>query len=362
MNKNFGEWYRGAALEPENERLKNRWKGVQNFIEVTTPNDIINLVKLFFNIPAEKKFLIAFIDSFTEEDAAFPRKCMQELSVLSGAALNQIVESQNDMSIFAELLVYCAAIGSRRPAVQDIYDEIISALINQSANIREKERTLAVSSELLEIPDSSNIIEQLDNEQGSWTEDKSNTFLKYISDLNNFLIKVSERLNGSNEFAEIYFEDSQILWWLIGGWSRDLEKPYKNFSKKEVALIIGKELADLVSVLPGPYSADGVIGKQLDNCKKGVPSSLSLEEVVNNTIIDWKIQYAKEDVNKLFCSLIPISTALKLSAGFKEWQAMFNEYTLLDLDKVKLSAQESSVKMYMECLAVKCYKLLLNEE
>lgn len=55
-------------------------------------------------------------------------------------------------------------------------------------------------------------------------------------------------------------EDSDILSWITGSWSKELEKPLtKGILPKDIALLLAKELADFVQVIPGPYAFEAFL-------------------------------------------------------------------------------------------------------
>ncbi len=88
---------------------------------------------------------------------------------------------------------------------------------------------------------------------------------------NSIVSSVSFLVQNQNEMLkamEIYREDSNILSWICGEWSNELDAQLtKKTTRKSVALILAKELADLVTVLPGPYAEKSFLKKMLDLCK-----------------------------------------------------------------------------------------------
>ena len=64
-------------------------------------------------------------------------------------------------------------------------------------------------------------------------------------------------------------EESDILWWLFGEYSRDLEQHISELSLSASCIIVGKELADLILVFPGPIPAKTDIFLQMNTSSNG---------------------------------------------------------------------------------------------
>lgn len=85
MHKNFGEWYRLVALEPDGTKLAKRWAGVKAWATALRRSDesVLETVRLFGGIPA-KTSREPFLEVFRKQDPAFPQRNDLEL----GAALS----------------------------------------------------------------------------------------------------------------------------------------------------------------------------------------------------------------------------------------------------------------------------------
>ncbi|WP_366924196.1 hypothetical protein MFMK1_001154 [Metallumcola ferriviriculae] len=101
MNLNFSEWYRSVKLEPNDTILKNRWSGIENYTEnLTDYTNVLELVRLFYNLPVSENFRDEFCNVFIETDSAFSKNNSFELSVLAGASLVNIIEEGGGLKIF----------------------------------------------------------------------------------------------------------------------------------------------------------------------------------------------------------------------------------------------------------------------
>jgi hypothetical protein len=64
-------------------------------------------------------------------------------------------------------------------------------------------------------------------------------------------------------------EESNILWWVFGGISRDELRPIAQLRASEAAVLAGAELADLVEGLPGPLAARAFLHQVISSAMVG---------------------------------------------------------------------------------------------
>lgn len=181
----------------------------------------------------------------------------------------------------------------------------------------------------------------------------ASSFSTYFVDLANLLEEIKKNINTS---TKVYREDSQILWWMTGEWSRDLNKPFKQLRHQEAAIVAGKELADLIEVLPGPNAAKTVLHKLLsvllvENQKDG-----TLSTIINMLSKDWKQHvlecYPGDQTKEITPILTAISNSLAVE-GASEWKPAFKKLTDFEPESIKMPLLELSYQMYLECLLVK---------
>ena len=152
--------------------------------------------------------------------------------------------------------------------------------------------------------------------------------------------ELSNQLNSINKITlqheSIIYEDLQLLWWLMTECSDDKETRYLNIEPHFAAILAGKDLAQRVSVFPGPYSAKALLRKVLEFSEKEPESSLE----------NYMDLLGKNDIE----IHTPILFALKkkMENGEKCWRQAFNkEYCL---KKENFSTVEVAYEMYVECL------------
>ena len=175
---------------------------------------------------------------------------------------------------------------------------------------------------------------------------------------------MSTLVNNQSEMKkaiEVYHEDSNILAWLFGNWSNDLDIALtKQIEQKDVALILAKELADLVVVLPGPYPIKSFLNKMLDLCKSET-NTYSLVEIVD--AVDNEMKHVI--VGKYNCiSETPESTPILFSIKnaievnkTEVWQHVVSKRIGFDINSIQNSALDWAFLMYFECMLIKKHEM-----
>lgn len=357
MNKNFNEWYIDVSIQPKEGQLEKRAAGVERFAKDITVETVINLTKLFFNFPVGDDFKETFADNFIVDDASFSKRYTKELAVLAGATLVEIAETNGSFDNFVELLSIATSFGGRTPIAFSILETIKELFGVDSLALRETSNEYDVD---IKIPATKSLEEVLPS---GWNEEWQKQMAKYIQGITQTLNSIGKELYDFKRSQKIYREDSQILWWLTSGWSKDLGCSFKTIDMQNACLVIGKETASLVSVFPGPYAINAVINKMIENCK-GKKNLLDFTDVIQTTDMNWKAEYIKAYNNPRLYDLLPISSALlraENTSAKEEWLPKYICETNICTDKMKDTPYVYALQMYLEVLTLKCCTYLENK-
>lgn len=145
MHKNFGEWYRLVALEPDGERLQKRWAGVNAWVTELRADaeNVLETVRIFQGLPS-KTSKDAFLAVFQEQDPAFPRRNDLELQVLAGASLVACVKSVGadgeglHTAIIVGAALEASSLRATEPRLNEISQEVFGGL--QAIAVKQRER------------------------------------------------------------------------------------------------------------------------------------------------------------------------------------------------------------------------------
>lgn len=348
MRKSFGEMYRYVCLEPQGDLLKNRMEGMQDFCKTKGIN-IIELSKMFFRLPVEESFKASFIGFYAAKDLAFPSNNDRELALLAGLTLIELLEKEK-YEIIIVLTVMCLTIFHQELIIPELPEIILERFSEITATFREidvdKNKTINIG-----------IIEfRNEFESSGWDANTTKSFSELLLKLSNKITMLQNNQNNLIDVVKIYREDSNILAWLIGEWSNDLIKPLNNnIRQNKIALILGKELADLVDIIPGPYSAKAYLGRMLKLCKNEI-SEVSLMEMVDLIDEGWKNnllnKYKLIGKGENTPILLAISKSLEVSEA-QIWKHTYKKSIGIEVENVKSDTLTWAYQIYLECLLIK---------
>lgn len=354
MDRNFGEWYRLVDVESSNSILEDRWKGVEAFSEDIECEDVLELARLLHGIkPRDDGFEDNFRDTFQEIDKTFRMKDNHmELSVLAGASLACIFkERSNRTAILAAYASVCPVFQGKRKsaAVPDITVEARKRLRKWAAD----NRTNLVQ----ETPSIGNLTPL---STALATKDP----VQISPVLGEFVVSLDATVTSIQKRLSFFREDSNILWWLMGEYSRDLDSPIREIGLPAASLVVGKELADLVLELPGPYAAEAVLHKMINYATSGAEEDTKLSETVNCTSREWRTSWLEDLPTNSAFDLCPVLFAVDASLKVKqntEWYPQFSTAFGVEAT-LKASPLDIATQAYDESLFFRVAANLMDTE
>ena len=331
MHKNFGEWYRQVSIPCTDESLKKRWAGVESWV-TTSRGDVAALletVRIFRGLP-EKTSREAFLEAFRTQDATFAqRDNAHEQQVLAGAALVHCVgtrkKTDDDGSLRAAVLAATAleASGLRAVDVNKTLDEQEGEVRSDLHTIAQEQRRRRPFETTLLSSEEENAFKQIiatnvsdHNQLRASFEKAFQTLLRAVNRSGSALATAAHGLRCADE-------ETNILWWLAGGSSNDLDKPWSAL-KDAAPLIAAWELADLTDVALGPQDAAALLERALPEAKGNKNKEQALHVYVNAVPDEWaKARVAKLDAQAL--DLTPLSLALstRVEGNSTSWPSFF---------------------------------------
>ena len=350
MKQFFSESYLKVCLGAPREQLELRWQGIEEYCKKES-FDIYQLVRLYYGLKTADEFYQEFISIFNDLDISFIDENKRELSVLSGNILINLMKS-SDLKNFIILSIICLS----KYDIDVVLPEIIEKAYNCFCEISVKNR----EREYIYKSVNTKVFEDYANEFKSNPTANVVHFQKLESLCNVIASNMSLMVENQNEMQnemQLYREDSNILSWLCGEWSDELDiQLTKKTYQKSVALLLAKELVDLVTVLPGPYAAKSFLKKMLDLCKLDT-NTYTIVEMIDAIDNDRKRKF----INSYSCIAgnpenTPILYSLKsaLDTNTSEvWKHVVSNHMGVDICEVKNSILDWAELMYFECVLVK---------
>ena len=357
MHTHFADWYRQASFKPEDSWLKLRWQAVEAAASETSASKICELARLYHRKPLKApEFEDQFRLKFHEADNAFQMSGNDfEISLLAWATRLHMTETcEQNIAIAAAFAVTCPTLQGK--CSKGIVTEIVDRARAYLQETRRELRREPVP------PDAVNPIcfdeEALKPLVDAWTTNQFPEAGKHLSKLLERLGRQLEHVATAERCIEryqsLYREESDILWWLTGKCSRDLEIPFHNIEQQAACTVAGKELADLVRVLPGPLGAPAILDTVIST-ESPASTEVSLSEAINKTDRDWREQWVTT-LNTTEClDLSPILFAVNESIrvnGANAWHSVFKTQIGIS-PTTKLPARELAEQVYEECLSVR---------
>lgn len=287
MHPDFPRWYEAIGFGNDQERRAARWAGVNAVAEDGASTNIEALLRLAFKTrqPAASASLDKIREAFKAADAGFDMKDNdREMQVLAGAALSQMMSSGGMAGAEAALGVTTAALaGARKPDLPldlaVLAEEAIDQ-IGESNRTRPKLKVHATTdAPKFDFEKAAAKVRETPNWEGVATA------FGLAADATRGALAVMARrqvnaVNALDGFIRIQDEELQMLWWLIGQRSEDLDCAFDAVPAEAQALVFAKELADHTEVSPGPSSVKGLLSRAglKDRRKVAVSAAINAAE------------------------------------------------------------------------------------
>lgn len=359
MHKNFAEWYRLVRIEPNGETLKNRWAGVEEWSASIRKKDdaVLETVRIFQGMP-EVTSREPFLAVFRKHDAAFPQRNELELRVLAGAALVKCVapidgDAETTTGNRPAVLAGTALEASRLRVPDTGLEEIVVPVLEGLQDVaRRWRKRLPFDTVLISQEDENAVrdaVEQVPS-AGDWTALRTQVtpILKAVFD--GVLLAEKSLANAAHNLRCAH-EETDILWWLEGGFSRDLNEPWSTL-EDEIPLISGWELADLTDVALGPRDAGAFLDRVVMSTKRQNKKQ-TLDVYVNAVSDDWA-KRRTANLPERALDLAPLSLALlhRAKSGTANWQQYF-ENTSGVAAAMPLAPEVAAKQAYMEAVLLR---------
>lgn len=332
---------RKVGVSITSEKLTLRENGIESYLGNDPSSEaLIGLLKLYYTGECDKEFFEEFVNAFREVDNTFSDDLTNEIQILAGLTIYEMIFQNEWEDIIAEVEIYASIYNflGYKSICEDVYNTMMKDFDDRRINIRE-----GISFEETRVSALGK------NVNFASAEDEVVYDEKVAESLNGLVKKVNEIVKSLNALRKedmstmaILYEDSQMLWWLLTGISDDLEEMYSKLDCKTAAILMGTDLAKRVSNFPGPYAVKRLLSKMLDfECEKDRFSFDDYIEAIDDDFINKYIGQKAVDT--------PVLYALKKKAenGAGCWTGAFakkfekkSEYTLLEM----------AYETYLECL------------
>lgn len=338
MHDDFADWYRVAVIDLAGIDLNARWDGIDGFAKQATGNDLLDATRLFYGVPPkDHEFLRRFRAPLKLADDKFSMLDNNaELRVLAGAFLASCFAMGDGRGVTAALALTVGSFqGRRTPAVADVVRLAREHLTSHSKLLRSQATAEVPPTDFATVQQALRQAFQNNGPLQTAAEPVANAF----QSLAKAIIGLAKWATDQNGQRALLREESDVLWWLFAGRSRDLKIPFPELKPPAICIVAANELADLATTIPGPYAANAFLDKAIRDAGLDGSVPVSLAEAIAACPAEWRKTIAGRPAIDAVEDLCPVSFALRKaveSDGKRSWQSVFQGNTgLRPTEKMK---------------------------
>lgn len=349
----FGDIYRSAQFSLQPASMELRQKTADRLLKSPTFDDYVGLVKLHLGLP-EATFRDHLVGEFQTDDGTFSIvEGDRELIVLATALLAAIIKSGNEHAALALVAGSCA--GKRVAVIRPDLAEWAKSLLYEFA-IKGRDRDVAARTRI-PLPEQRDSGAMID----SWAAAPNlATIAPLLAHINETAEAdaVAGSTNATKAIDVLVDEvrdlrqELEMLWWNVGGYSKQLNKPFTDIPKVLVPILAGVELAAMTRSAVGPAGIAALILLRIRAC--AVPVSLTIAESVDAAVTASVTVPKDSDINSIG-PLCPLLIAMNLRQTVGDgiaWHGAFKKLTGIEASD-ELPSLDMATQIYRELLLVK---------
>ncbi len=271
--------YGHAGLSSEATNIAVRLEPFNTIAVNLTNSQILDAVRFYFDLPVTSE-TDWFFDPIAQADPSFSMVTnSREVSIISMALIAYQIKEEEDQFAALAFLV-ASAFGNRKPTVYPQFVEIVEAAAKdlmtsrtglgarKVIQVRALNKELAVAEDL--VPQNDYVA--LNKVLKSLNVD-SHELVKHLA------VQVRSAIGPlRSEIAQLR-EETDMLWWLMGGESDLTNEPYAKLGEGRAAFLIGAELAPLSASILGPRASVFLMSKALREGRGGPSKKVKISDV-----------------------------------------------------------------------------------
>jgi len=350
MKTIFSKYYIRVCPNAQSQQMEDRLSGIDEYCNEDTPN-ITNLTRWSFKLKVDEQFRDEFVSIFQNIDMRFQADAETELSLLACMCLIKLLEN-NDFNTAISLSVLCLSKYGIDILVPELILRANKCFQTKASQLRESAHTI----KSIKTTHSDNFLKEITS-SSSLDTNKISLLSNSIQELSKCVGDINANQKKLQSEYKILKEESNILSWVIGSWSNELNKSItKSTTQLEISLIIAKELADLVKVLPGPFPFDAILHKMLSNGKHDGKSYsfVKIIDAIDNQYKQSILHNYAVNNNSQVCTPILMGIKCAIDANVPDiWKNAASNILSFNIEKVENTLFDWAKLMYLECLLVK---------
>lgn len=301
---NFADYYRRAGLSPSPDIIERRQMAFKKLKGELPDDRILSSVRLYYGLKGEPADWLA--SAFVATDPSFSLVDNdREVRVLAACLLSSAIAQQSATAILA--VVAASVDGLRSPAVlPGLVSEAQLAMRAEAIRLRASELNGKAFTQRAKV-DYSGKADAVGGDIAKLTELVKLMGDEAIAGTQNALSQVNAVVPPLVGAVEVLREQVEILWWLIGGYSRLLDSPLSAMSKGLGPVLAGLDVADLSVRAIGPVSAPVLILRLLGS--SSLDDEAALQDVVEACPRENLIKLSRHEALASVHDICPVLSA-----------------------------------------------------
>ena len=329
MDERFGEWLRDALADIDEDILKRRWSAVASLASDCDESEILDLLLYTTACPPQNEESIQKARKvFWELDNAFRMERNDlELRRLCGAVvIHSLSIADSPQRMRTALACVCLHLGTAQHDFgwSPLYEEAEGVLRDLAAEVRSGDAKQGTPPNTVLQSKTLARLKKMINE--GHEQVPINDLHGILTQFHKDIKQVAADNRTTRTALSVQKEETDILWWLLAGFSNDLKTPFSGLAPAVAALVAGKELADHVQHRPGPLSVQAILNRAIQEA--GDPDQpVSLPDVLQMLPAPWKKALAAH-VNDEALRYCPLLAAISYTVNVDDaptWATLFSK-------------------------------------
>jgi len=328
----FSDWYNSTTKrEAPVEELQNRRKIIDGFIKEGDINFWLGLLKIYLGISGQTTpEYIALVDKFKSNDDFFSVTNTNLLRMLAGCSVAEKIEENGSYISDMLALGICTRIGQQIEILPQLPPLAEQFWIGECERGRDMP-TKAVPKKMTQFFSKVVMTAGADSPASTTVADETIKNLGLVQkDTNNLLVNANAlmELISQLQINQKYLaEESNVLWWIFGGYSEILNKRLNTLTSKPLAIIVPFELSELTINLPGLGKIDHLVSKvfEMNGSEKEMDT---LENFIVSIGLDAeRLQEYLPEIDPSLNNLCPILNSIHCFTEFagNEWKSVYEK-------------------------------------
>ena len=350
MSINLADLYQAANIPTSADDFALRHTAFEGVATSLTEKQVIDCGRMYFDWWEKIAEFDWFLAAFRNDPRFSLTGNRRESSVLAGALLFNAVKKGN---AFAGLVVLSTSVqGKRKPGVPGLPFEAFETELrnlalegSESHGYNTAFKTLGRTSVTREKLVEDSTLPTLATGVITALTETSNATQASLTALQATVTSMADDLAAARE-------QLSMLWWLTGGWSRRLKRPFEAVGIPLAFIAAGFDLADLSGTVSGPYAAEAILSRVLLPFKK-MKKPIAFSEMGDSAPdADFPLLEIADEA-KVYPEICPLSAALTKSAEIgrgASWHVAFDKTAHLSVTTALLPQEIAAQAMYERLL------------